>query len=402
MRPRVLYISYDGMLEPLGQSQVLAYQEHLSNSFDIHLISFEKPADLANTQSMRLLKQRIAKAGIHWHPCVYHKRPSALATAFDIAVATLHGYWLIKRHRLSIVHARSYVSAVAALVLKRLTGVSFIFDMRGFWADERVDGGLWPKNGRMYRLSKWFERQFLLNADHVVSLTEAAVQVMRGFDYLQSKQPVFTVIPTCADLDRFKPSLVLNPKDPFVLGYVGSAGTWYLFDKVAACFSQLLQIKPEARFLIINRGEHDYILKHLLSASLPIGSFEIKAANHSEVPGLMAKMHAGVFFVKPAFSKQASAPTKLAEFLGCGIPCLSNSKVGDMEKVLKADNVGVVLDSFDDTAMANGLDELIQLASQPDTAARCVESAKRHFSLDEGVRRYSSIYSTIALQSTKA
>lgn len=41
----VLYMSYDGMLEPLGQSQVLAYLERLSADRTIHLISFEKPQD---------------------------------------------------------------------------------------------------------------------------------------------------------------------------------------------------------------------------------------------------------------------------------------------------------------------------------------------------------------------
>ena len=31
-----------------------------------------------------------------------------------------------------------------ALPAKRMTGAKLLFDMRGFWADERVDGGLWP------------------------------------------------------------------------------------------------------------------------------------------------------------------------------------------------------------------------------------------------------------------
>ena len=44
----VLYISYDGMLEPLGQSQVLAYLKHLVADRPIHLISFEKAGDWAN------------------------------------------------------------------------------------------------------------------------------------------------------------------------------------------------------------------------------------------------------------------------------------------------------------------------------------------------------------------
>ena len=44
--PSVLYISYDGIMEPLGQSQVVRYMERLSPEYSIHLISFEKRDDL--------------------------------------------------------------------------------------------------------------------------------------------------------------------------------------------------------------------------------------------------------------------------------------------------------------------------------------------------------------------
>ena len=150
------------------------------------------------------------------------------------------GLWLVLRYRLIIVHARSYVSSVVSLVLKRLTGVKYIFDMRGFWADERVDGGLWPKEGRIYHTAKWFERQFLLSADVVVSLTQAAVDEMRSFSYLQDHTPPFEVITTCADLDLFRTdSAELLPHSfdrPFTLGYVGSVGVWYLFGELLRIF----------------------------------------------------------------------------------------------------------------------------------------------------------------------
>ena len=396
MRVGVLYISYDGMLEPLGQSQVLAYLKRLAVDRCIHLISFEKAADWANTTERERIAQDIASAGIVWHPLRYHKRPSALATLWDIACGITVGLGLVVRHRLGIVHARSYVSSVIALALKRLTGVKYLFDMRGFWADERVDGGLWPRSGRMFRVAKGFERRFLLAADHVVSLTQAAVYEMQRFDYLQGHMPPVTVIPTCADLTRFTPMPRERDGAGFVLGYVGSAGTWYLFDEVAACFAQLLRLQPDARLLIVNRGEHDYILGRLAAAGVPDAAVELTTATHAEVPRQMTRMDAGIFFIKPVFSKQASAPTKLGEFLGCGIPCLGNAGVGDMADVLEGEQVGVALKSFDEASLTEGLKKLLQLAHDPATRARCVASAERHFSLDEGVARYAAVYQKIA------
>lgn len=395
MRSGVLYISYDGMLEPLGQSQVLAYLERLAQDRPIHLISFEKAEDWSKDAERQALGARIAAAGIAWHPLRYHKKPSAVATAWDIAQGTALGLWLTLRHQLSIVHARSYVASVMALVIKRITGARYVFDMRGFWADERVDGGLWPSGGRMYRVAKWFEQRFLLAADHVVSLTHAAVRIMKAFDYLQGRMPPFTVIPTCADLQRFKPVEKVRPDGPFVLGYVGTVGTWYLFDEVAASVAALLRIRPDAQFLVVNRGEHEYIRERLGAAGVPDSAVKMTSATHAEVPEWIARMDAGIFFIKPAFSKQASAPTKLAEFLGCGVPCLGNKGVGDMAEILRENRVGVAIDQFDEESLRTGLNQLLDLANDPLTRDRCVQTAQEHFSLEEGVRRYAGIYTSL-------
>lgn len=387
-----LFISYDGMLEPLGQSQVLSYLKCLASNRQIHLISFEKSADWRNVIERERIANDIAAVGIVWHPLRYHKSPSALATAWDIVCGILLGLWLVLRYRIGVVHARSYVPSVMALMIKQLAGVKYIFDMRGFWADERVDGGLWSPSGRMYRFAKGFERRFLLAADHVVSLTHAAVSEIQHFDYLQDRMPAITVIPTCANLTHFKPLAREHASGNLVLGYVGTVGTWYLFDEVARCFALLLTLRSDAKFLIVNRNEHAYILDRLDLAGIPYSSVELIAATHAEVPKQMSRMDAGVFFIKPVFSKQASAPTKLAEFLGCGIPCLSNAGVGDMAEVLEKDQVGLAITSFDDEAMIAALKQLINLVEDPESSDRCVASAQKHFSLDEGVRLYDEIY----------
>ncbi len=392
MKPGVLYVSYDGMLEPLGQSQVLAYLYQLAMGRRIYLISFEKPEDWANVNARELLAHDILAANIFWHPLPYHKRPSSAATLWDIVCGISLGLWLVLRHRLRIVHARSYVASVIALALKRLTGVKYIFDMRGFWADERVDGGLWPRNGLMFRVANAFERRFLLSADHVVSLTHAAVREMQRFDYLAMYMPHITVIPTCVDLARFKPLPRESYNQGFVLGYVGTAGTWYLFDETISCFLQLLRLRPDARFLIVNRGEHGYIRARLAVAGVPDAVVELTTATHSEMQTQLARMDAGIFFIKPVFSKQASAPTKLAEFLGCGVPCMSNTGVGDMADLLEGEQVGIALASFDEDSIQVGLKRLFQLAADPSARERCVTVAQKHFSLEEGVARYGKIY----------
>ena len=112
----------------------------------------------------------------------------------------------------------------------------------------------------------------------------------------------------------------------------------------------------------------------------------------SNAPHQVARMDASIYFIKPVFSKQAMALTKLAELLGCGVPCLGNADVGDMAGVLEGEGVGVALRAFDQASLEAGLAQLLALAADPSTTARCVAAAQKHFSLDEGVRRYSTVY----------
>ena len=106
----------------------------------------------------------------------------------------------------------------------------------------------------------------------------------------------------------------------------------------------------------------------------------------------MQNMDAGIFIIKPAYSKIASAPTKLGEFLGCGVPCLGNANVGDIADIIVGEKVGVVLSSFDADSIRVAVEELVCLTKQEGIKAHCRDVALRYFSLKEGVRSFDRIY----------
>lgn len=400
---RVLYVSYDGILEPLGRSQVLCYLERLAEDHEISLISFEKASDWASSTERSVMQKCVREAGIRWSPLRYHLHPSALATAFDIFQGIVIGAIIILRRRIEIVHARSYVASVMALVLRVMFRVKFVFDMRGFWADERIDGGIWRKNSYLYCLAKWFERRFLSAADIVVSLTHVGAEEMRRWPSLRGKALRIEVITTCTDLELFRPaSEVKYPArqaTSFTLGYVGTVGVWYLFDEVLICFDMIRKRVPAARLHILNRGEHAFIWRRLSEHGIDPEAVTVEATDHIGVVEAMQKMTAGIFFIKPAYSKLASAPTKLGEFLGCGVPCLTNYGVGDMGAILEENRVGVAVHGFDMGELQVGVDKLFGLVGDSNIAARCRETAVRQFSIEEGVESYLSIYRTLILSS---
>jgi glycosyltransferase involved in cell wall biosynthesis len=394
VNPTVLYISYDGILEPLGEGQVLAYLDRLAADHTIHLISFEKASDWARVGDREALRARIRSAGIRWHPLRYHKRPAAAATAYDLAAGTAAALALAVRHRVSIVHARSHVAALIAMAVKASTNARFIFDMRGFWADERVDAGLWPAGGRLYRGAKSVERLALEHADQVVTLTHAARDEIETFDYLRDRVPPIAVIPTCADLSHFRRRT--PARGPFTYGFIGAATTWSLFDAVLASYRAILEIEPDARLLVVNRNEHDFISGRFAAVGIESGQAELISAKFAEMPALISRMHAAAAVRRPTYSQLGCAPTKLAEYLGCGVPCLVNHGIGDVVGIVEEDKVGVALAGLEPDQIRAGAQALVRLALEPGTGERCVAVAKRRFSLDTGVERYRAIYEELA------
>lgn len=394
-KPAVLYISYDGMLEPLGQSQVIAYLERLTDLARIHVLSFEKPSDRVDGTKVMAIADRLAAAGIHWHPLTYHKSPSLPATFYDIAQGTIVALWLTLRHNASLIHARSYIPALIGRILKAVTGAKLLFDIRGLWADERVDGGLWPPSGRVYRAVKRLEKALFLGADHIITLTEASRSEIEHFSYMASRSHApISVITTCADLDRFH----LEPdrrQDAFVLGYVGAVGTWHRFDDVLACFVELQRHRPEARLLVVNRNEHEVVKAALDRSNLPDDCVELVAADFAAMPSIIAQMSAGAAIRMATYSQIACAPTKVAEYLGCGIPCIANRGVGDVTQILEESRVGVVLRDFSEVERRRAVIELLALCEEPGIAQRCREVAERRFSLEGGVAEYGAIYRTL-------
>jgi len=393
---RVLYISYTGLLEPLGQSQVLQYLVGLSDEHEIELISFEKPALFTDTDQKLALSKQLADAHIQWHPLKYHKRFSLLATAYDLACMLKKALHLDSRKSFDIVHCRSYIAAIAGAIMKKRRGTRFLFDMRGFWADERVDGGIWKPNGLLYRGAKRVERWLLGNADYLVSLTQAGVREIEKFPYMAGQDFPCSVIPTCTNMELFdlKPCVEVKQKN-LTVGVVGTVGTWNLFDEVLRCFLQISAKTPNTRLLIVNRNEHEFIHKKLREFDISENQVEIVTASYAEVAGYMACMDFGLFFIKPVFSKKASAPTKLGEFLACGIPCLTNAGVGDVDDILQSSRTGVCIEEFSPLAFDDAYAQIAQLLAEDGLAERCRQTAEQYFSLEQGIAGYRRIYAEL-------
>jgi glycosyltransferase involved in cell wall biosynthesis len=401
---RSLFLTYDGLLSPLGQSQILPYLRGLeAKGHRISILSFERKTATAAARAQ--LRDELAGKGIAWVALRYHKTPTIAATTFDIMQGVLVARWMIRRNHIDLLHARSYVPMLMALLVAGRRKV--VFDMRGFWADERIDGNLWtrtrPIHKLLYRLAKGVERWGLRRADHVVVLTHAAHRVLGDLPGVAKPLPPVSVIPTCADLRRFQPvadkavarrALGL-PATPIVV-YQGQVGTWYLLQEMVAFIGRAKLRWHQLLFLILAPEEHELIRRTCAAAGLVEGvDFQVEALAHAEVARWVAAVDGALFFTRPSYSKLASCPTKFGECLACGLPVVANARVGDVADIITENRAGSVVPEFTAEAYDRAVNDLEALWRDPETARRCRSAAESGFALDDAIATYDGIYKSL-------
>lgn len=404
---QVLYLSYDGMTDPLGQSQVIPYLQGLTAAgWQITLVSFEKKerADKAPE-----IATRLQASGINWQPLAYTRQPPVLSTLFDIWRLKRHVRKLHRQHNFALVHCRGYITALAGQWLKKRLGVKFVFDMRGFFADERVDGGLWnlknPVFRAIYNFFKKKEQAFFSQADHSICLTYNGREIIHSWPHLAGQPVPVTVIPCCADLQLFDPgqadparALALSqqlylPTRAKVLAYLGSIGTWYMLPEMLAFFGRLLQHHPDFVLLFITAEPPEQIMAEARKQGVPSESLRITRAERAEVPLLLSLACASLFFIKPVFSKQASSPTKQGELMAMGIPVICNSGVGDTDYVVKKYGSGLLVNEMNHNGYEQAIAQLPRLWQTDPASIRA--GAEDFYSLQKGVGRYLQVYHSV-------
>jgi glycosyltransferase involved in cell wall biosynthesis len=298
-----------------------------------------------------------------------------------------------------VVHARSYLpGAVAKAVATLIPGARFVFDCRGLAGDEYLDFSHWTREDLRYRLVKRAERILFGRADAVVTLTHRLRDwlLQQGFT---TERSLVEVIPCCADLERFRPDREaraasrahLQSGDRFVLAYSGSLGSYYCDEELAVLFAALRRRRP-AQLAVFTRGDTTKLRAALAREGVGEGDIHVEAVEPKDMPARLAGADAAASLIQPWFSKMASSPTKVAEFLGVGLPVVANRKVGDMEALIASSPA--MIDAGDlsrealeraATALATRVDRALSLEAR--------RLAEAEFDLQEiGVARYLGLY----------
>lgn len=405
-KPRVLFLSYNSLIEPLGPTQIVPYVRALAQDYRMSVLSFEKAVRSREEDAAERARLKVALRadGIEWLQERYHKRPSLPATLYDIfrgvaRIAVEH-----TQERIMLNHARGYVPGAIAWTAKRWLGIPFIFDIRGLQAEEYVDAGHWSSCGLKFWLTKRVEQWILAEADGLVSLTEASRPILRGFAGLRQRPalPPWAVIPCCVDLDRFRFRVAgreqvraeLGLGDRPVLVYAGSIGTWYLLEEMLQFYTVAKRTWPELFLLVLCNGSTEGIREALQRHGIADRDSVCRWVPAEQMPDYLSAADAGMAFIRPCLSKRSSSPTKFAEYLACGLPIVTNDGIGDVRALMQEESAGVLVERFDQEAYVRAGRQLREQLARGREPFRRI--AERIFSLTaRGAPAYRRLYAEV-------
>jgi glycosyltransferase involved in cell wall biosynthesis len=402
----VLYITYDGLLEPLGTSQVLSYVRGVRRAgLPITVLSFEKPDDLADEGRVQALEGRLDQEGIHWLRCRYHGRPTLPATALDVLI----GRRLVRRwSRRSgggsrepgprIVHARGYLPALMGAAAAGAGDVRLLFDMRGFWVDERIEAGYWSPGGIPARVGRVVERRALRTADHLILLTQRGSERVGDLLPRAAGLPA-TVIPTCVDMEAFRP-----PDDPAaarralglgegpVLIHAGTVEGWYDGEATLAVARAFVE-RTGGRFVLLTRQVER---ARSLADGAGVDAL-VRFVPPEEMPTWLQAADAGLALVRPSPAKDASYPTRIGEYLASGLAVLT-TPIGDLPDLAVGSLVELMHAGGEPEEAAA---RLADAAARPDRRERARALAVRELSLESGVARLVEVYRSLGVSTAR-
>lgn len=396
----VYFLSYDGLTDPLGQSQILPYMEGLAKrGFKLMIFSCEKKNRFGLFGSE--IQTRLKKAGIEWEFIYYTKKPPILSTLYDLFRLKGRINRKLKSHPPQIIHGRSVLPSLIGFRISVKTGARFLFDMRGFWADEKADAGYWNLKNPIYRRVYSFFRKkellFFKESHALVSLTEMGVKRIAKECPSHAEA---TVIPCSLDVSGFKKDFSeerekLRLEWGFnsgnkILVYAGSLGGRYRLSEMFLFFSKWHAKEPEARFVFLSNSPEKLIRETASALNVSSDLYRIRTVVFSEMPRNLSACDFGIFFYHPGNSGEGVSPTKFGEYLAAGLPVIANPDLGDVEDIVKRTGCGILVNPDSLESMNDAVAKMEREKFRD--RDYFLKVAAEEFGMEKALDKYESVY----------
>lgn len=383
----ILYLTYDGITEPIGKTQGLNYMLALAqNNYKIIIVSLEKKR-FYKKNKQNIKKEIASYNSLKWFHLRYFET-RFLRFIFHILHFT--GFFIIAFiatliYRPHVIHCRSYMPMLSGYILSWLFRKKIIFDARGFWIESRFDGKIW-KNNILYKtcflFMKKLERKFYAKSSCIIVLTRDAKEWLIESEKIKSEKIV--VIPCASDITCKVNEEYARHVIPCIHGCLTD---WYEYEKMFYFLSLIVKRLNTSFFILTHDIEKAKSL--MLKFEIPFEKGNLKSVGHEEIPHYLKDASLGIIFLKDTFSMKGAFPVRLSEYICCGVPVVCN-RTGGL-KFVEEYSCGVVLESINEDFLSNNFQYIVHRVMQLNRK-KIQEIGAKFLSLDAISKSYQELY----------
>ena len=355
-----IYISCDGLNDPLGQSQIIPYLEKIKIKNNLKIFTMEK---------IQKKKKYFKNKNIDCLNIKFIQNRSIIYKIFNYINFLIFILIKISRLNVNIIHCRGFIPAIFAVIISCFKKSKIIYDMRGFWIDEKIDDGTLKNNGifgkLIYIFLKQIEKHIIKSSNVIVVLSyKAKKYIIKKFN----RHDKIFVIPCSVDYKKFnylnftnkkkiKKDLGFNLNGKTII-YIGSYGFYYMVKEMLQIFLNLNKKIKNLNFLVVTNQKLKF-----KKAFKDISNIKVLNSNWKNIPKYLSICDISFCMIKPTFAKIASTPTKASESFSMGVPIITNKKIGDYETIINKEKIGCLINTnnINDSKNYFKINELLKL-----------------------------------------
>lgn len=389
---RVLYICADGILDNLGQTQILPYIYGLNDKNCRYIIfSFERSD--RKKEDFLAQKEILKRRNIEWYHLPFY--PKKYNRFLRVFFGSIKINFICKKHNINMVHLR----AINAGILFLFSGIKlpYLYDIRAF-AGQLVDYGLLRES--------WFSK-FIIFLEKVLINKSAGIVVLdkSGSDYLNSNFNVnvpIETIPTATNIDKFifNKKKIISNKETIKFVFLGGAQFPYLPKKALTFLKLLLKNKIDCSLDIVNKENHKFIKQLIEEVKFPKDKIRLFSLTPKQVLNSLPSYDCGLVFIENGKWIRMSSPTKIGEYLAAGLHIVGLEGIEVLNRLSKDTKcVDLLPNNFNSKSTdINKLKNIIKKIKDKDRRLNSITIAKKFYDIESAIKKYLYIYKIIINQ----
>ena len=387
----ILYISYDGLIDPLGKSQILPYLEGLSDAgYQFNILSFEK-IDCSDND-FYMLNERLKRRNIEWFRLSFRK--GRFQGIFRIIKGASLVRKICNRKKIDVIHLRAILPAI--IYILSFVDRKFIYDIRSF-AGQWVDSKAIKKGSILESIFYRIEKYLINKASAIVVLD------ISGADYLNRNYRAnmnYKIIPTSTNLSLYDiPESIIDKNKYRMIKfvYLGGASFPYLPFEAIRFVKHLIDLGINCSLDIINKNDHLKVRSIVKKLEFPIDKIKIFSLAQEKIPHCLPNYDCGLIFLSTGPWIRMCSPTKIGEYLASGLFVIGLDGIEVLERFSARYNCIEVIPRSDEISEIS-LQKAKSISNKILNTTRQKEArliAIQEYDLNKAVLSYVDLYKTI-------